>query len=153
MFQKKYINHKTQFIMKKIFSLVCLSIISFASAQIEGRWKTTDDETGKDKAIVEISKKTDGKYYAKIIQLLIKPASSTCNLCTDDRKDKAVLGLEIIRDLEKNDDEFSNGSILDPKKGKIYKCTISNITPDQIKVRGYIGFSLFGRNQIWNRVK
>jgi hypothetical protein len=46
--------------------------------QIEGKWKTIDDETGKAKSIVEIFKKSDGKYYGKISQLLIKPEHANC---------------------------------------------------------------------------
>ena len=71
-------------------------------AQIEGKWKTIDDETGKPKSIVEIFKKSDGKYYGKVIQLLIKPADPNCSGCKDDRKDKPILGMEVIRGLSKD---------------------------------------------------
>jgi hypothetical protein len=55
-------------------------------AQIEGKWKTIDDETKQAKSIVEIYKKSDGKYYGKVSQLLIKPADPNCTACKDDRK-------------------------------------------------------------------
>ena len=73
--------------MKKImFSFVALLFATLSYAQIEGKWKTIDDETGKPKSIVEIFKKTDGKYYGKISQLLIKPENNNCVKCKDDRK-------------------------------------------------------------------
>ena len=54
--------------MKKIvFSFVALMFATLSYAQIEGKWKTIDDETGKPKSIVEITKKSDGKYYGRII--------------------------------------------------------------------------------------
>jgi uncharacterized protein (DUF2147 family) len=144
-------NHIIMF--KKIALGLALSFSALASAQIEGRWKTIDDESGREKAVIEISKRSDGKYYGKIVQMLIKPENDLCIACPDDRKNKAIVGLEIIRGLSKDDDEFNGGTILDPKKGKIYKCSITPEGADQLKVRGYIGFSLLGRNQIWKRYK
>ncbi len=63
--------------MKKLafaFFALFFSVLSYA--QIEGKWKTIDDETGKPKSIVEIFKKSDGKYYGKIVQLLQKPENN-----------------------------------------------------------------------------
>ena len=135
--------------MKKLLLTFALSFISVLSfAQIEGKWKTIDDETGKPKSIVEIWKKSDGKYYGKISQLLIKPENANCVACKDDRKNKPLLGLEIIRDLKKDGDEFTGGSITDPKNGKSYKCTITK-EGNKLNVRGYMGISLIGRTQTW----
>lgn len=138
--------------MKKIFLAFALSFIGvLSSAQIEGKWKTIDDETGKAKSIVEIYKKSDGKYYGKIDQLLIKPEHANCVECKDDRKGKPLLGLEIIRGLAKDSDEFSGGTITDPKNGKTYKCIIKR-EGNKLNVRGYIGISLIGRSQTWEKV-
>jgi len=55
--------------------------------------------------------------------------------------------------LTKQDDEWSGGIILYPKKGKTYKCTIKlEGTGGTLTVRGYIGFSLLGRSQTWVRM-
>ena len=107
-----------------LFSVLTLCIGSLAFAQIEGKWKTIDDETGKPKSIVEIFKKSDGKYYGKVIQLLIKPTDPNCSSCKDDRKEKPILGMEVIRGLKKNQNDFDGGTITDPKTGKTYKCSI-----------------------------
>lgn len=139
--------------MKKIiFSFVALLFATLSYAQIEGKWKTIDDETGQAKSIVEIAKKSDGKYYGKVSQLLIKPEHANCIDCKDDRKNKPILGMEIIRGLKKDGDEFSGGTITDPKTGKTYKCTISR-DGEKLNVRGYIGFSFIGRSQTWYLVK
>ena len=135
--------------MKKLFfafAAILISTLSFA--QIEGKWKTIDDETGKAKSIVEIFKKSDGKYYGRILQLLAKPENNNCVKCTDDRKNKPLAGLEIIRGLKKDGNEFTGGTITDPKSGKSYKCTVTR-TGDKLNVRGYVGFSLIGRSQTW----
>ena len=138
--------------MKKLlfaFAAILFSTLSYA--QIEGKWKTIDDETGKPKSIVEITKKADGKYYGKILQLLAKPANNNCVACKDDRKNKPLLGLEIIRGMAKDGAEFSGGTITDPKTGKTYKCNIKR-NGDKLDVRGYVGFSLIGRTQTWHKV-
>ncbi|SEG60006.1 Uncharacterized conserved protein, DUF2147 family [Halpernia humi] len=138
--------------MKKLlFATFALFFSVLSYAQIEGKWKTIDDETGQAKSIVEIFKKTDGKYYGKIVQLLIKPENNNCVNCKDDRKNKPVLGLEIIRGLSKDGNDFDGGTITDPKNGKTYKCTISR-DGEKLNVRGYIGFSVFGRSQTWTKV-
>ncbi|CAA7386843.1 MULTISPECIES: DUF2147 domain-containing protein [Chryseobacterium] len=138
--------------MKKLLLTFVLSLFGVMSfAQIEGKWKTIDDETKQAKSIVEIYKKSDGKFYGKVSQLLIKPADPNCTVCKDDRKGKPILGLEIIRGLKKDGDEFTGGTITDPKTGKTYKCTITR-NGDQLNVRGYVGLSLLGRTQVWHKV-
>ncbi len=138
--------------MKKLLATLVFSLFGVMSfAQIEGKWKTIDDETKQAKSIVEIYKKSDGKYYGKVSQLLIKPADPNCSGCKDDRKGKPILGMEIIRGLAKDGDEFTGGTITDPKTGKTYKCTITK-DGDKLNVRGYMGFSLLGRTQVWQKV-
>ena len=142
--------------MKKIL-ITCyiLFIAFFAQAQstdILGKWMTIDDESGQAKSVVEIFKKSDGKYYGKIVKLLQKPENENCVNCKDDRKNKPLLGLEIIRGLKKDGNEYTAGNITDPKFGKTYKCTITR-DGDKLNVRGYMGFSLIGRTQIWTATK
>ncbi|SDH65831.1 hypothetical protein SAMN05421846_101454 [Chryseobacterium taeanense] len=137
--------------MRKLVLTFILSFVGvFSFAQIEGKWKTIDDETKQAKSIVEIYKKGD-QYYGKVSQLLIKPANPNCVDCKDDRKNKPILGMEIIRGLKKDGDEFTGGTITDPKTGKTYKCTIKK-DGDNLNVRGYLGFSLLGRTQTWHKV-
>ncbi len=118
---------------------------------IVGKWKTIDDETGKEKSIVEIFMK-DGKAYGKITKLFREPNEDQdpiCDLCTDHRKDKKVLGMTIITDMVKDDDEWDDGEILDPKNGKIYDCKLW-VEDGKLQVRGYVAF--FFRTQTWHRV-
>ena len=143
--------------MKKIKISILLvflvSVFSVNAQSVIGKWKTFDDATGDAKSIVEITEK-DGKIYGKVIEILNPEKKNTkCNNCPDSDKDKSVLGLYVIKGLSKDGKEYSNGKILDPNSGKLYKCTVSLDGNDKLKVRGYVGISAFGRNQIWTRVK
>jgi uncharacterized protein (DUF2147 family) len=148
--------------MKKpcLLSLMILIFCGFtvgsvlAQAPIVGKWKTIDDETNEPKSIVQIFEK-DGQYYGKIIELFLKPDADqnpTCDKCPadDPRKDQPTLGMEIIQDLEPDGDAYSGGTILDPKKGKVYKCKIW-AEGDELKVQG--SFLFISRTQTWHRVK
>ncbi|KOS05930.1 hypothetical protein AM493_07700 [Flavobacterium akiainvivens] len=141
--------------MKRTFFtlLFVMFAIIGASAQVVGKWKTIDDETGQAKSIVEIYEK-DGKVYGKIVEIL-NPAKkdAKCDKCKGADKGKPLLGLVIIKGLTKDDDEWTDGDILDPTKGKTYSCTITLDGKDKLKVRGYMGVSLLGRTQVWHRVK
>ena len=128
-----------------------LFFATLSYAQIEGKWKTIDDETGKPKSIVEIFKKSDGKYFGRISQLLIKPEHETCVKCSDDRKNKPLVGLEIIRGLKKDGEEFVGGTITNPKDGKTYKTEVvrdGNI----LKVKALI-LGIAVKTQTWHLVK
>ncbi len=147
--------------MKVLVAFCCALLISIGSfaQDIFGQWKTIDDETGRQKSIVEIFKKGD-KAYGKIIKLFRLPEEDQdpyCKECDpdDDRYNKRVTGMEILRDLEYDDGEWEDGNILDPKNGKVYSCWIAldDDDKDKLEVRGYIGFSLIGRSQTWLRVK
>lgn len=141
--------------MKKISLFIAMLIATFSvyaqSNIIVGKW-TTVDENGQDKSIVEIYKKSNGQFYGKIVKLLIKPDNENCIACKGDLKNKPLIGLEIIQGLKFDDDEYTGGTITDPKSGKTYKCTITR-DGDKLNVRGYVGFSLMGRTQTWKLVK
>ncbi len=134
-----------------MFAFVAMFFATLSYAQIEGKWKTIDDETGKPKSIVEISKKSDGKYYGKIVQLLIKPENNNCVKCKDDRKNKPLVGLEIIRGLSKDGSEFGGGTITNPKDGKSYKTEIVR-EGNTLKVKALI-MGLAVKTQTWHLVK
>lgn len=130
------------------FAIIIVGNQGFSQSSIFGKWKTIDDETNQPKSIVEIFEK-DGKAYGKIIQLFRDPGEDQdplCDECTDYRKNKRVIGMEIITAMEKDGDEWTSGEILDPENGKIYRCKIWVENKD-LKVRGYIIFLY--RTQTW----
>ena len=142
--------------MKKYFFtllfVMAAGVFSATAQGVIGQWKTIDDETGEAKSIVEIYEK-DGKIYGKVIKIL-NPAKrdAKCTECKGSDKNKPILGMVIIKGLERDDDEYTDGKILDPNNGKLYSCTIKLDGKDKLEVRGYIGFSFIGRSQTWTRV-
>ena len=128
-----------------------ISSVSF-SQSIVGEWETYDDETNEKKGLIEIYKNGD-KYFGKIKGTYVKKEETKCVPCKGDKHNKPIIGLTIIENLKKDGDEFTDGTILDPENGKEYDCTLSLISADKLKVRGYIGFSLLGRTQYWLRKK
>ncbi len=141
--------------MKKILltAFVLLAYFNINAQDVTGKWKSIDDETGKPKSIIEIYKDGD-KYYGKIVQLLTEEnKDGVCRTCETKYKDKNIIGLVILKDLEKDGDTYEDGKIMDPKNAKTYSAYIKLESPDKLKVRGYIGFSLLGRTQYWYRVK
>lgn len=65
---------------------------------------------------------------------------------------REILGIEILSNFTYKNEEYSNGFIYDPESGKTYNCKMS-LNGDKLKVRGYIGISLLGRTEIFERIK
>lgn len=116
-----------------------------------GRWRTVDDKTGKPKAIVAIYLE-NGRLFGRVEATLDPNAKQVCDLCKDERRNRPVVGMVILRGLTLHGDEYSGGDILDPKNGSVYRCKIRlQDNGRQLAVRGYVGFSLLGRSQTWTR--
>lgn len=135
-----------------LYTIVLLfSALSLNAQEVFGKWKSVDDVTGEIKSIVEIYKEGN-KVYGKILNVLVPgQENSICENCEGDKKNKPVTGMVIMNDLEKDEDEYNGGTILDPESGKVYKCYIKLVEDDKLKLRGYIGFSALGRTQYWFR--
>ena len=121
-----------------------------------GRWKTFDDKTGEATSIVEIWEE-GGVLHGKVVETLRERKDGKpriCEKCKGALKDAPVVGLRIIWDMERSGAKWKGGRILDPDNGKIYKAKMSLQDEGKaLEVRGYIGFSLVGRSQIWQRVE
>ena len=142
--------------MKKRLTILVLFVSCVFYSQnksVLGKWKTIDDETGEAKSIVEIYEKS-GKIYGKVIEILdVTHKNSLCKNCSGEDANKPILGLTVIKGLTRDGKEYNSGKILDPKSGKLYQCFITLEGNEKLKVRGYIGISLLGRTQYWQRVK
>ncbi|MDC1304918.1 DUF2147 domain-containing protein [Salibacteraceae bacterium] len=138
--------------MRAIYTLLLVVLSMSLSAQsVLGKWKTIDDETGKPKSIVEIYKNGD-VYEGKILKLFKGPDEEQDPVCKECDKDdprymKKIIGMTIVKDMEMDDGELDEGTILDPKKGEVYDCKIWVGDDGKLNVRGYIMFLY--RTQTW----
>jgi uncharacterized protein (DUF2147 family) len=145
--------------MKKAFVTLLLGAaasLAFAQATPVGVWKSIDDKTKKERAQIRIVENS-GVLSGRIEKRFDADAKTddVCDKCSDDRKDKKVDGLEIIRGVKRNGDEDSRwdgGTIVDPENGKVYKVRLTPLDGGKkLEVRGFIG--PFYRNQQWVRVE
>lgn len=142
--------------MLAALAVLLLHGAAFAQATPVGLWKTIDDETKKEKSLVRIVE-TGGTLSGRIEKLLAPDAKAddVCDKCTDERKDKPIVGLPIIRNAKVSPEDpglWAGGEILDPNNGKTYKLRLKPLDGGKaLEVRGYIG--PFYRNQTWIRVE
>jgi uncharacterized protein (DUF2147 family) len=143
--------------MKK--TLIALALTAAAGSVLAqstpvGLWKTIDDETKVEKSLVRITD-SGGVLTGKIEKIAdASQQNSKCEKCTDERKDKPVMGMTIIRNAKADADKqhWEGGDVLDPNNGKVYKLRLKPTDGGKrLEVRGYLG--PFFRNQQWIRVE
>ncbi|WP_034712593.1 DUF2147 domain-containing protein [Acidovorax sp. JHL-9] len=135
--------------------LVASAVPAWAQMTPEGLWRNIDDKTGEAKAEIRI-RDNGGALSGVLEKRLAKDAKpdELCKECSDDRKDKPLQGLEIIRNAKKAEDKdvWEGGKILDPENGRNYTLRLTPIEGGKkLEVRGSIG--PFGRTQTWIRVQ
>jgi len=142
----------------KYFYLLISGVLFTRSVHAEkgimGKLKTIDEEN-EPKSVVEIFKR-DSLIYGKIIKLYRKPGEDidpVCDECASDdpRYKKKVIGMEVIKDMKKiGENDYSEGTVLDPSNGRIYSCKLW-LEEGKLKIRGYWG--PFFRTQTWHRLQ
>jgi uncharacterized protein (DUF2147 family) len=137
---------------------VLLSIV-FASTSAFAQHIKADDiigtwVAGENKARVQIYK-SGNKYHGKIIWLKepVKDGKPKTDKNNPDPtlRSAPIIGLVVLRNFVFDDGEWLSGNIYDPSNGKEYSCKITMPNPNTLKVRGYLGISLFGRTEVWKR--
>ncbi len=137
---------------KLLIVIITFTTIHLFSQSIIGKWRTIHESTGKPISIVELYE-NKGKIFGKIVEILEKEhKNDLCVKCKGDEKNKPVLGLTIIKNMEKKGNYYRKGTIFHPVMGKTFRCRIKILdNPNKIQVRGYFLF-LFG-TQYWERLK
>ena len=145
---------------KQLIGVLLLSAVSsFSFAEdIIGLWQSIDDKTGAPKALVEIRKEADNTYAGKVVKLTPRTGytpKETCVDCPPPYTNKPIIGLDVVTGLKSTDGfNYTSGRILDPNTGKLYsmKAKLSS-NGKRLHLRGYLGISALGRNQIWIRAE
>ena len=130
--------------------IVPMSINAAETDLFTGTWLTVDDDTKQPTSYVKISV-INNRLDATVVKLLENP-DAVCSQCTDYRKNQPITGMKIISGLiRKSQNEWGDGEILDPDNGKTYRVSL-RLDNGKLVVRGYIGISIFGREQVWTRL-
>ena len=136
-------------------TLALSCVCAMAQMTPVGLWKTIDDDGKTEKSLVRIA--DSGGALTGTIEKIFDPAKqdAKCEKCSDERKDKPVLGMAIIRNARQDADDktiWTGGEILDPNNGKTYKTRLKPVDGGKtMEMRGYIGFIY--RTQVWQRVE
>jgi uncharacterized protein (DUF2147 family) len=140
-----------------LLSVFLPGLVWAGADEILGVWNTAHGHSH-----VEVYKCTD-RYCGRIVWLKEPqyPADDARGMAGQPKVDRdnpdpalrnrPLAGLEILRDFRYDDGEWNNGTIYDPENGKTYSCKITLGDDGILKVRGYIGISLFGRTTEWTR--
>jgi uncharacterized protein (DUF2147 family) len=128
---------------------------SFDHKTAAGFWEEADDEGFVGAWFYFAEKK--GLYEGRIVKAFKKPGapeySNLCEKCEGDQKDAPMLGLTIVKGMKRDGRNYEEGSIMDPRDGSVYNAQME-LSPDgkKLSVRGYLGISLLGQTQVWNRL-
>jgi uncharacterized protein (DUF2147 family) len=120
-----------------------------------GLWEQVDENSGKPESWFRITQR-NGIYEGAIVKIFFKPGEDpnwVCDKCEGAERGAPVLGLTLIKGMRRNGDTYEDGTIMDPRDGSVYRA-LMRLSPDgrKLEVRGYLGISLFGRSQVWNRL-
>ncbi|QDQ24889.1 DUF2147 domain-containing protein [Chitinimonas arctica] len=136
-------------LLRLLLAVTSCMALADASSPV-GNWMNISDKTKKAEAVIQIWEEK-GELHGKLTKLL-DSKDTLCTSCKDERKNKPLIGLEIIWGVKKDGDIWSGGKILDPDSGDIYSVKMELADGGQkLKVRGFMGFSLLGRTQTWVR--
>ena len=128
-------------------------VLQLQSQSVEGKWITYDIfDSSVEEAVVEI-RVDEGILRIRIDSIIPEEhRKDTCQRCTGELKDRPILGMEILSGARLEDGVWKGAKILNAKNGHWYGCHIWPTSGNQLKVRGFIGYPLFGKNLYWTRL-
>lgn len=134
--------------------LIVLQATLLSGQSVEGKWITYNIfNKSVEEAVVEIYEK-DNSLYMRIDSIIPEDHRlDVCRRCEGTLKDKPIKGLEILKGARLRDGIWQGVKILNAKNGRWYGCHITPTSGDTLKVRGFIGYPIFGKNLYWKRLR
>jgi uncharacterized protein (DUF2147 family) len=114
---------------------------------ILGEWLTADK-----KGHVRVTKQNDGTYVGTLTWAAPGAPPKDVNNKDPKLRDRLMLGIVLMWHLRYDDGEYVDGYIYDPENGDTYTMKAELLTPDSLKLRGYVAVPLFGESQTWSRL-
>lgn len=143
-----------------LFVLVMLAATTALGAapnDVLGLWQTDGD--GSEVEIYRCGEKLCGKVAWLKHPEYVNSKDGPVGTPKVDRKNpdpalrnRSIIGLQVMEGLTAaGENLWKSGVCYDPASGNTYKCKIHLASPDRLEVRGFIGFSLFGRTYVLTR--
>ena len=115
---------------------------------ILGNWLTEARD-----GVIEISIAGDGSYQGKIVGGN-SPQRQDQHNPDPARRSRLLLGQTIFQGMKYDGEgKWSGGTIYDPDSGRSYRCRLERLDAERLQVRGFVGFALLGRSQVWTRYR
>jgi uncharacterized protein (DUF2147 family) len=122
--------------------------VKYPPEAILGEW-WTEKEDKRPSAKVKFVLAQDGTYTG----ILAWSPESKKDVNNKDPKlrDRPVVGIVLMWNLRYDDGEYTGGYVYNPEDGGTYRFKAEVLTPQSLKIRGYLGIALFGQTQKWSR--
>ncbi|NTU57526.1 MAG: DUF2147 domain-containing protein [Chlorobiaceae bacterium] len=134
-------------------SVIPVSAGTVASEDVVGKWQTFRD--GRHRSTIEIYRNENSTYEGRIVW------GETPGLLDSKNPDPAkrgqvLVGQVILRDfVYAGENSWKKGRIYDPDSGHEYSASMQldddGRDRNTLRLRGFIGISLFGRTEKWTR--
>lgn len=125
-------------------------------AAIEGRWIAFDGDTSQKRAVIEIVR-VDRGATGRIVELFLKPGEDpdpVCENCPGTARGQRIRGLAILAVEAEEGGTSYRGTVLDPEEGVSYSCVVTTLPGGaRLRLRGFVGLEIFGRDETWVRAE
>jgi uncharacterized protein (DUF2147 family) len=154
-------HHRYRMMRLKFLTIIAASLavalaqtapLRAAEPSVSGLWEQFDDHGHSWFLFFE----RDGVYEGAVVKMFLRPnepPNPICSGCAGDQKNASFFGLVVVKAMHRKGLMYENGTILDPRNGSVYQAKM-RLSPDgqHLTLRGFIGFDLFGQDQVWKRL-
>jgi len=123
---------------------------------VVGLWRVMDGSGADPVSLVALSER-DGVVSGTVMRVMRSSQGEhpVCRACKGPLQNQAVVGMTVVWGLKQQGagPVWSGGSVLDPGNGQTYKCKMTLREANTLELRGFLGISLLGRTQVWQRAQ